>query len=163
MIRRSLVIGATTVALLGGGAAVAYASGPTSGTPSAPVSPSIPGTPGSSASAAPGKGGPALRAALRHTVHATWVTRDTRGGFVTHDAIRGQVVTVSSASIGVRAADGTTETFSVDTATKVRRLTLSPRSVADSSIGQVAVGDRVVVTGVGTGTPTARLVRVVTR
>jgi len=163
MIRRSLVIGATTVALLGGGAAVAYASGPTSGTPAAPASPSVPATPGSSASAAPGKGHPALRAALRNTVQATWVTRTKKGTFVTHDAIRGQVATVSSGSISVHAADGTTETFSVSSATKVRKVTLSPRSVTDSTIAQVSVGDRVVVTGVGTGTPAARLVRVVTK
>lgn len=163
MIRRSLVIGATTIALLGGGAAVAYASGPTSGSPSAPASASAPATPGASASASNGKRHPALRAALRNTVQATWVTRTKKGGFVTHDAIRGQVAAVSGGSISVHAADGTTQTFTVDSSTKVRKVTLSPRSVADSSIGQVAVGDRVLVTGVGTGTPAARLVRVVTK
>ena len=161
MIRRSLVIGAAALALLGGGAAVAYASGPTSGTPSAPAS-SV-ASPDASASTPAHPRAATLRTALQRAVHATWVSRDAKGGFITHDAIRGQVTAVSGSSISVRAGDGLAETFSVTSATKVRLITLSPRSATTGSIGSVAVGDRVLVTGVGTGTPAAQLVRVVTR
>ena len=162
MIRRSLVIGAAALALLGGGAAVAYASGPTSDTPSAPASAASPDASASASTPAHPRAA-TLRTALQRSVHATWVSRDAKGGFITHDAIRGQVTSVSGTSISVRAGDGLGETFSVTSATKVRVITLSPRSTTTGSIGSVAVGDRVLVTGVGTGTPAAQLVRVVTR
>lgn len=160
MLKRSLVIGATSLALLGGGAAVAYAAGPTDGSSSAPVTTSSSPSVSPSAPAHPAAG--MVRKALRRSVHVTWVTRGPKGQFVTHDAIRGQVKAVSGQSINVMAADGTSETFTVAGTTKVREVKAGSKPT-DSTISQVAVGDRVLVVGAGTPDPTARLIRVVTK
>jgi hypothetical protein len=93
--------------------------------------------------------------ALRHALHAQWVTKD-RGGksFVTHDAIRGAVTAVSPTSITVQAADKKSETYTVTSQTRVR--TRTNGKAATAVIGQVHVGDKAVVIGTGTGTLTAR-------
>ena len=163
MIRRPLIIGAVTVALLGGGAAAAYAAGPGGSTSPSPTSSSSvsPATPLPPRTGAHPKAG-FIRQEMRRTVHATWVTRGQKGQFVTHDAIRGTVTAVSSQSISVQAADGTAETFTVATTTKVREVKLGSKPT-DATISQVAVGDRVLVVGAGTPDPTARLIRVVTK
>ena len=63
------------------------------------------------------------------------------------------VTAVSPTSITVKAADNTSETFVVNSATKVRMRTSGKG--APSSIGQVKVGDHVFVLGTGTSTFTA--------
>lgn len=89
---------------------------------------------------------------LRHVLHATWVT----GGKTptTHDAIRGEVTAVSATSITVKARDGVSMTFAVGSSTKVR--VRHDGTGSASSIGQVKVGDRALVLGVGTTQLTAR-------
>ena len=64
-----------------------------------------------------------------------------------HDGIRGQVSAVSATSITVKAANGTAQTFAVDTNTAVR--------ARGGTISQVKVGDQVVVVGTGQGSLTA--------
>ncbi len=93
-----------------------------------------------------------LEKRLARVSHAQWVSKDGRTGeFVTHDAIRGEVTAVTSAAITVKAADNTTETFAVNSSTKVR----VAGTKGDTSLGKVKVGDRVGVVGTGTGTLTA--------
>ncbi len=97
------------------------------------------------------RGWPAPRR-LRHVLHATWVT----GGRTptTHEAIRGEVTAVSASSITVRARDGVSLTFTVTSSTKVRER--HDGTGQDSTIGQVEVGDRALVSGVQAATLTAR-------
>jgi hypothetical protein len=97
---------------------------------------------------------PRARGLLRRLSHAQIVTRGKGGGFVTHDLIKGTVTSVSATSITVRAADSTTETFVVNTATKVR--VRSDGKGAAATIGDVAKGDAVLVAGTGTSTRTAK-------
>lgn len=89
---------------------------------------------------------------LRHVLHATWVTGGAKP--TTHDAIRGEVTAVSASSITVRARDGVSMTFAVTSSTKVRERHAGKGT--DSLIGKVAVGDRALVTGVGSSGLTAR-------
>ncbi len=93
-----------------------------------------------------------MRLRLRHVLHATWVTGGAKP--TTHDAIRGEVTAVSASSITVRARDGVSMTFAVTSSTKVRERHAGKGT--DSSIGKVAVGDRALVTGVGSSGLTAR-------
>jgi preprotein translocase subunit YajC len=143
MFRRVLVGGVTAAAILGaGGTALALtgSDGPTgSGT--------------SSHDHAAGRGGHGKARLLKRLQHAEIVTKHGKG-FVTHELIRGTVTAVSPSSITVQAADKTTETFTVNAATKVR--VRSGGKGAAASIARVAKGDRVFVAGVGAGTPVAR-------
>ena len=95
-------------------------------------------------------------------VHAQWVSKDAKTGtFVTHDAVRGDVSAVSSTSITIKAADGTSETFAVDAATKVHikgangAAHVKGAAKTPGSISQVKVGDQAGVLGTGTSTMTA--------
>ena len=104
--------------------------------------------------------GRGIRARLLRALHATWVTTGQQGP-VTHQAIRGDVTAVSATSITVRAKDGFTLTFAVTADTKIRaRVEGSGKGLkgTDSTIGAVKVGTKALVTGVGTTTPTARVV-----
>jgi hypothetical protein len=101
-----------------------------------------------------------LRARLLRALHATWVTEGKQGP-VTHQAIRGDVTAVSATSITVKAKDGVSMTFAVTSDTKVReRVAGSGKGTraTTSTIGSVAVGDKALVTGIGSSSPTARLV-----
>ena len=103
---------------------------------------------------------PGLRARLLRALHATWVTAGAQGP-VTHQAIRGDVTAVSATAITVKAEDGVSMTFAVSADTRVRaRVAGGGKGVTgtDSTIGAVKVGAKALVTGVGTGTPTARAV-----
>jgi len=96
----------------------------------------------------------AFRKHLGKVSHAQWVSNDRQtGAFVTQNAIRGSVTAVTSTSITVKAADGISETFTVNTGTKVR-MTRAEKAAA-GTIAQVKVGDRVGVLGTGTGPMTA--------
>jgi len=150
MLKKIVLAGSAAAVVLGTGTAALAASG--SSTPPAASS-----SPAASAKAGVfGKAGAlAVRAQLRRALHATWVTRNAKdsSGFVTHDAIRGQVTAVSATSITVKAADNVSETYAVTSSTKVR-------SRADGkgkagSIGEVKSGDTVIVLGTGSGTLTA--------
>jgi hypothetical protein len=88
--------------------------------------------------------------ALKHALHAQWVTKSKDNTFVTHDAIRGTVTAVSATSITVQAEDKTSETFTVNADTKIRVRT-NGRG-AKGTIGQVHSGDKAVVVGTGTTT-----------
>jgi hypothetical protein len=92
----------------------------------------------------------------RHVVRGQVVTRSKDGTFVTHDVIRGKVSAVSATSIAVKAADGTAETYAVNSTTKVRQRANGKGTTI--SIQQVKTGANVLVIGVGTHTLTARRV-----
>ena len=91
--------------------------------------------------------------AMRHALHAQWVTQDKDKSFVTHDAIRGTVTAVSPASITVQSLDKKSQTYTVTTDTKVRVRTNGKG--AKGAIGQVHTGDMALVIGTGTSTLTA--------
>jgi uncharacterized NAD(P)/FAD-binding protein YdhS len=139
MWKKIAVAGVLGAAVLGAGTAALAASG----------------SPGSSAAAPAqhahhthGQRGFAMRA-----LHGTWVTGDASKGFVTHDEIRGQVTGVSATSISVKAADGTAETFSISSATKVH---VRADGTKPGTISEVKLGDRAIVVGTGMTSLTAK-------
>jgi hypothetical protein len=150
MYRKFLIGGVTAAAIVGaGGTALAVTgSDTTSGTPVSTTAASSAPTPSGTAKAK-AKG----RARLLHRLqHGQIVTRG-KGGFVTHDLIKGTVTAVSSTSLTVQAADKKSETFAVTKDTKVRVRTSGKGAAA--SISSVAKGDHVVVTGTGASSYTA--------
>ncbi len=91
---------------------------------------------------------------LEKVSHAQWVSKDGKTGtFVTHDAVRGNVTAVSAGSITIKATDGTSETFVVNSATKVH--VKGDAKGTPGTISQVKVGDGAGVIGTGAGTMTA--------
>jgi hypothetical protein len=144
-------IGATAAIIGGAGTAAYAASGTATPTPSTQASvSSAPSTSTASTGKHPG------RNRIRRSVHATWVTQNKKTKtFTTHDAIRGQVTSVSPTSITVRAADNVTETYVVALTTKVHTRNLK----SAASISDVHPGDPVFVGG--TGTTTLSAVRVI--
>lgn len=149
---------AAAVAVILGGTTAAFAeSGSSTSTHSPTSSATASAQPGASGSAKATKKQhrPKMRL-IRRGVRGQVVTRGKDGTFVTHDLIRGQVKTVSASSIAVTAADGTTQTFAVSSTTKVRARTAGKATT--TSIGQVKVGDNVLVTGTGSSSFTARRV-----
>jgi hypothetical protein len=133
----AIVVGAGTAAM-----AVTGSSGSTS--------PSI-----TAAAAGTGKVVAAQRIAegrLRRALHATWVTRDGKAGsFITHDAIRGQIMAVSTSSITVKAADNVSQTYIINSGTKVH--TRGKHTGASAS--DLHTGDPTLVVGTGASTLTA--------
>ncbi len=168
-------VGASAVLIGGAGTAAYAASGtpaPTPAASSASATPDGATTPGTAAGKGATPGKHQARDRIRRAVHASWVTENKKARtFTTHEAIRGQVTAVSTASITVKSADNVTETFVVNPATKV--WTRTPRTAADkaaasaapsartpasrtaASIAEVAEGDIVFVGGTGTSTLTA--------
>jgi preprotein translocase subunit YajC len=147
MYRNVLIGGLTAAAIVGAGTAALALSGSSSPTP---------GTPAAHAAAHPGKhadkhpaGQPRQRARrlLRRLVHGEIVTVGP-GGFVTHQLIHGSVTDVSAHSISVKAADDTSEAFTITSDTKVR--SRAQGKATDTAIGDVHDGDQVVVVGIGT-------------
>jgi len=153
MMKKVVIAGVAAATVLGAGTAALAASGATgsSASPSASSSPA-PG-PGNAAN---GKARQALRrpglALARRALHGSWVTRNGSSGFVTHDAIRGQVTAVSAGSITVKAADDVSQTYAVTGDTKVHLRAALGKA---GTIGEVKTGDRVIVLGTGTGSLTA--------
>jgi hypothetical protein len=145
MYRKVLVGGVTAAAIVGaGGTALALTgSGSTSAGRGTVTSTAISGRAG-----LPGAG-----RLLKRLSHAQIVVH-TRKGFVTHDLIRGTVTDVSPSSITVKAADKTSETFVVNSATKVR--VRSNGHGARASISAVHDGDDVLVAGTGSSIYTAK-------
>lgn len=148
MLKKVVLAGAAAAVVLGAGTAALATSG-TSPSPSAGSS----STANGAAHPRAGKAGLGRQLA-RRSLHASWVTRDGKsGGFVTHDAIRGQVTAVSASSITVKAADNVSQSYAVTGDTKVH-LRADGKGKA-GSIGEVKTGDRVVVLGTGSGSLTA--------
>lgn len=146
MYRKILIGGVTAAAIVGAGGTAMALTGSSS--------PTTPGTPSPSATTHHPAGKVQGKARLlRRLQHAQIVTRG-KGGFVTHDLIRGTVTSVSPTSITVQAADKKSETFAVTKDTKVRVRTNGKG--ADSSIAKVAKGDQALVVGTGTSTFTAK-------
>jgi hypothetical protein len=150
MIRKTvLAAGIGAVLLLGAtGAAVAAESDTTPATPTPSAGPtSATPTPRPSPTAQPHRNGRHGNVAFPGEF-AQWTTFDAKTNTSTvHDGIRGQVSAVSTASITVKAANGTAQTFAVDANTMVR--------ARSGTISQVKVGDQVVVVGTGQGSLTA--------
>jgi hypothetical protein len=97
---------------------------------------------------------------LERVSHAQWVTKDGKTGkFVTHDAVRGTVVAVSSTSITIKATDGTSESFTVNGSTKVHvkgaKKVAGAAKPAPGKISDVKIGDAANVLGTGTTPMTA--------
>jgi hypothetical protein len=94
-------------------------------------------------------------ALARNLTHGQVVTQNPKTKeFVTHDLIHGSVTAVSSTSITVKAADGVSFTYTVNSDTAVRMRTAGkPHSGSKGSISDVKVGDKVVVAGTGTSSP----------
>ena len=143
--RKVLVIGTTTCACLGAGGAAMALSGSSGSVATARQSSAT----HSSGASKHNRG----RFALRRVVNGTFVMHG-KGGFVTHDVINGAVTSVSSTAITVHAADGVSQTYTVQPQTKVKMRQQGKGET--SSISQVRDGDRVMVLGVGTQTLTAR-------
>ncbi len=95
--------------------------------------------------AATGSADSSRHAIARHknVIHGSWVTRNR----VRHELIRGVVRTVNSSYITVRAVDGYTQTYHVTRTTKVRVLGDGHQGL--DKIGDVKVGDKALVAGVG--------------
>jgi hypothetical protein len=148
--KATLVSGVAAVALVGGGAgmAIAHAQG-TVATTVATDGPSPSPSPNPNPSPQAAKDG---RNAARQILgrmkdfqHAEWVTKGDGNTYVTHEAILGQVRTVSATSITVTSTDGTSMTFAVNDRTKVRQ-----RAKAGSTaptIADVKPGQTVLVGG----------------
>jgi hypothetical protein len=158
--KATVVSGVAAVVLVVGGAGVALAHAqfvvaPSVGTVDTPTSDALTaamladaGTAAQATGAA--KADPALREAGRHILgklrdfqHAEWVTQGDGNTYVTHEAILGQIQAVSSTSITVTSADGTSMTFAVNDQTKVRQrraqgATTTP-TVAEVKVGQTAL------------------------
>jgi hypothetical protein len=145
MWKKIAIAGGVCAAVAGIGTAAVATSG-SSTTSGAPASSSAP----REHSAAKDRG----VKALRHALHAQWVTKGQDNAFVTHDAIRGTVTAVSATSITVQAEDRTSETFTVNADTRVRIRTNGKG--AKGTISQVKTGDTAFVVGTGTATLTAK-------
>lgn len=147
MWKKIAIAGGVCAAVAGIGTAAVATSG----------SSTTPGSPASSSTAAPkdhAAGGKDRGAkALKHALHATWVTKTKDNKFVTHNAIRGTVTAASATSITIQAEDKTSQTFTVNADTKVRIRTNGKG--AKGAITQVHNGDKALVIGTGTTTLTA--------
>jgi hypothetical protein len=166
MLTRKLALGVAGVVAAGvlGTAGVAAATSETSTpNPAASSAPSNGGTAGStdksstdksSTDKSTGRKHKARRAAIARGLHGEWVVKGKDGKPVTLVTIRGQVTAVGPASVTVKAEDGFTETFTVNSDTKVRGADVT-------SIAGVKVGAKGAVVGVKSGnTTTARAVLV---
>ena len=122
MALKRIVVGVTALAVIGGGTGYALAEGsnPTTNLAALTTSTSSP----SSGQKQPNGQHPGTRhrglLRLRTLQHAEWVTRDPKTNKdVTHEAVVGTVTSVSAISITVKAADGYTLLFAVNSDTKV--------------------------------------------
>jgi hypothetical protein len=165
ILTRKVALGVAGVAAAGvlGTAGVAAATSE-NGTPAATTAS---GTASGTASAAPGSGTatPAdragtgtrhkiRRAAIARGMHGEWVVKGKDGKPVTLLTIRGEITAISPTSITVKAEDGVSETFTVNSDTKVKGADVT-------SISGVKVGAKGAMVGVKNGnTTTARAVLV---
>ena len=157
MALKRIVVGVTALAVVGAGTGYALADSSHPSTNLAAVtSPS--NAPSSGQKQPNGK-----HAGLRHRAllrlralqHAEWVTRDPKTNKdVTHEAVLGTVSSVSARSITVKAADGYSLAFAVNSDTKVHLGKGKTGKVTD-----LKSGDKALVAGVKSGsTVTAKQV-----
>jgi hypothetical protein len=92
---------------------------------------------------------PRDRVRLRHFEHGEWVARDGSTD-VTHDAIKGKVSSVGAGAISVKAADGFSLAFVVNSDTKVVLRENGKGSAKKGTIADVKSGDTVLVAGIKT-------------
>ena len=158
MFRKVAIAGATAAVIIGAGTAALATTG-SSGTPGTPSTSGTSSSSSSSSSSATKGAGlgrfarrhPEIAALIKHhAVHGQIVTDD-NGTDVTHDGIVGTVSAVSPSSITVKASDGFTQTFSINSSTKVRVRT----DGKSSTISDVRTGVKVGVVGTGTSAPVA--------
>ena len=150
--RVALAIAGIAAAAVVGTAGVAAATAPTSsGAPSPTAAPASPG---------PANGGPMHRRGMHRgwmrigALHGEFVVKGKDGAYVTLVTARGQVTAVSASSITIKAEDGFTVTYVVNSDTKVRGHDVD-------KIADVKVGDRGGAVGTKSGgTITARAVLV---
>jgi hypothetical protein len=150
--------GLAALAIVAGGAGVTIAhaaqtgTGPTVATADPTPSPSPTGQPAKAPKADKAdKADKAGRVAAKQILgrvkdfqHAEWVTKGDGTTYVTHEAILGAVTAVSSTSIAVKSADGTSMTFAVTADTKVHQ---RPKGATTPTIADVKVGQTVLVGG----------------
>lgn len=142
------ILGTGTAALAESGGSLANAANATataSASPTGAGPSSKPGAKPGGKAAAKGGHGRRLGLQLRKLEHAEWVANG-KNGDVTHDAVSGLVTAVSPTSISVKASDGFTETFVVNSASKVHV------KGTNKAISAVKTNDRVLVAGVKAGT-----------
>ena len=144
MYRKLIVAGAAAAAIVGSGTAAMALTG--SSTPSSTGSSAT-----TSAKAAPARSA-GTQAAAAHRARPVRHPGQERA-LRTHDYARGTVSGVSTTLIVVHTADGTSQRFSVTSATKVRLR--SDGKGKPGKITDVHIGDTVLVGGVGAGTPSA--------
>lgn len=144
MWKKIAIGGAVAAATLGIGTAALATSGTTTS-----------GSPSPSSTSAPAGGKHAAgRALARRALHGQWVTGKAGSTtYTTHDEIRGVVTAVTPTSITVKAMDNVSQTYAVNSDTKVRLRTAGKG--APSTFSQVKTGDHVFVIGTGTSTLTA--------
>jgi hypothetical protein len=153
---KKIAIAGVTAALIGGAGTAALAA---SGSGSAPSATGSGSALLASAGHSSGESAAITKALSRHPglirlrnlQHATWVTGDANGSFVTHDAIHGTVTAISTTSITVKAKDNVSQTYVINSDTKVH----SRAEHKGASISDVKAGDEVLVAGTGTDTLTA--------
>jgi hypothetical protein len=150
MALKRVVVGVTALAVVGGGTGYALAESSHASTDLAAVTTSPSSSPSSGQTHPNGKHrGLRHRALLRLRTlqHAEWVTRDPNTNKdVTHEAVLGTVTSVSATSITVKAADGYTLTFAVNSDTKVHLGKGKTGKVTD-----IKSGGKALVVGVKSG------------
>jgi hypothetical protein len=144
----AVVLGAAGVATAtsgsGGGDRAALAAAP-SASASATPSPPGPGLPGGRDGHRGRHGGFGV---LGRGLHGEWVVKNNDGKYVTLAAVRGQVTAYSPTSITIKAEDGFTATYVINSNTMVR-----------AKAGGIKVGDQAGAVGEKSGTTlTARAV-----
>ena len=157
MALKRIVVGVAALAVVGGGTgyALAESSHPTTSLAAVTTTSSSP----SSGQKQPNGKHAGLRhralLRLRTLQHAAWVTRDPKTNKdVTHEAVLGTVTSVGATSITVKAADGYTLSFAVNSDTKVHLGKGKTSKVTDVKSGSTAL-----VAGVKSGsTVTAKQV-----
>jgi hypothetical protein len=155
MWRKATIGGLAALAIVAGGAGVTIAqAAQTSNAPNIATADPTP-TPSPSTTAPPGKAGRAdkggrvaakqILGKVKDFQHAEWVTKGEGNTYVTHEAILGEVTAVSSTSITVKSADGTSMTFTVTADTKVHQR--QKGSTTTPTIADIRTGQTVLVGG----------------
>jgi hypothetical protein len=153
MYRKIAAVGGTAAVILGAGTAALAASGPdaTGGTGSTSTPATSTPAPGTGTT---GRRRHVERALVRHAVHGSIVTQG-KNGYVRHIGIRGTITAVSPTALTVKAADGSTQTFVLTKATKVRERTPGQGKGSPGTITELKTGDSVGVLGSGPESATA--------
>ena len=151
--KASVLGGVAALALVAGGAGMAIASAQGTARPDvATVAPVGGPTPSVSPSANAAKARKAdydglkqILGKLKDFQHAEWVTKGDGNAYVTHEAILGQIQSVSPTSITVASSDGTSMTFAVNDQTKLRQR--QTQGTSTPTIGDLKNGQTVLVGG----------------